>query len=114
MNLSKNILTTLAARVVLLGLALVSSMVLARVLGPENRGLFALVLLLPEWAKNLGLLGFDQANAVYAGLEPARRRALVWQSAALAVVIGGIMVTAGVCFLSLGAPGLPALARGPR
>jgi len=113
MNLSLNILTTLAARVVLLGLALASSVLLARVLGPEGRGLFALALLLPEWSKNLGLLGFEQANAVYAGLEPDRRRALVWQSGVVAAVIGGLFVGGAVAFLALGAPGMPGFGRGP-
>jgi O-antigen/teichoic acid export membrane protein len=114
MNLSLNILTTLTARAILLGLALVSSVLLARVLGPEGRGLFALALLLPEWSKNLGLLGFEQANAVYAGLEPGRRRALVWQSAVIAAVVGGVFAVGAVSFLSLGAPGVPALRQGPR
>jgi O-antigen/teichoic acid export membrane protein len=113
MKLTQNILTTLSARVVLLVLALVSSVVLARMLGPEGRGLFALVLLLPEWGRSLGLLGFDQANAVYAGLEPGGRKALVWQSAAVAVVVGGIIAVAGMGFLALGAPGSQTLIRGP-
>ncbi len=113
MNLQRNILTTLTARVILLGLALASAVLLARLLGPEGRGLFALALLLPEWSKNLGLLGFEQANAVYAGLEPGRRRALVWQSGAIAAVVGGIFAVGGVCFLALGAPGLPALRQAP-
>jgi O-antigen/teichoic acid export membrane protein len=113
MNLSLNILTTVAARAVLVGLALVSSVLMARVLGPEGRGLFALVLLLPEWAKSLGLFGFEQANAVYAGLEPGRRRALVWQSGAIAGVVGAFFVTGGLVFLALGAPGLPALQSAP-
>ena len=84
MNLTLNIFTTLSARIATLGLALVSSIVLARWLGPEGRGLFALVLLLPGLAKSVGLLGLDQANSVYAGLAPEGRRALVWQSAAVA------------------------------
>jgi O-antigen/teichoic acid export membrane protein len=112
-TLTGNILTTLTARVILILLMLVSAVVLARTLGPEGRGLFALALLMPEWAKNFGLLGFEQANAVYAGLEVERRRALVWQSAILAVTLGGVIAVVGVCFLWFGAPGFPALAQGP-
>jgi O-antigen/teichoic acid export membrane protein len=112
-NLQFNILTTLTARVVLLVLALASSVILARALGPEGRGLFALALLLPEWSKNLGLLGFEQANAVYAGLEPARRQLLMWQSAAIAGVVGGTFVAGGACFLAFGAPGLAAVRQAP-
>ena len=113
MNLTLNILTTLSARIATLGLALISSIVLARWLGPEGRGLFALVLLLPELAKSLGLLGLDLANAVYAGLAPEGRRALVWQSAAIAGVVGGVIALGSMWFVVLGAPGVSALVRGP-
>ena len=113
MNLTRNILTTLSARIIVLGIALVSSMVLARALGPEGRGLFALVLLLPELATSFALLGFEQANAVYAGLEPGGRRALVWQSAVTACVTGGLITLGGVYYVSLGAPGFHSLLRGP-
>jgi O-antigen/teichoic acid export membrane protein len=113
MNLVWNILTTLSARIVVLALALISSILLARLLGPDGRGLFALTLLLPELASSFALLGFEQANAVYAGLEPDRRRALVWQSAALAGGVGGLIAIAGMSYVALGAPGFRGLVHGP-
>jgi O-antigen/teichoic acid export membrane protein len=113
MNLTQNILTTLSARLITLVLALLSSILLARILGPEGRGLFALILLLPELATTFGLLCFDQANAVYAGLEPQRRRVLVWHSAVIAGVVGGGGMIVGAWYLILGAPGFPALRQGP-
>jgi O-antigen/teichoic acid export membrane protein len=113
MNLAWNILTTLSARVATLALALVSSIVLGRMLGPEGCGLFALVLLVPEMAKTFGLLGFEQSNAVYAGLEPERCRALVWQSAALAGVGGGVIAVACMWYFSVQAPGSRTLVHGP-
>ena len=96
----------------LLGLALVSSLVMARWLGPEGRGMFAVVMLLPQLATTLGLFGFDQANAVYAGLQPHGQRALVWQSVMIAGVAGCLFVFAGVFYLRIGAPGLHASLRG--
>jgi hypothetical protein len=48
MNLTRNILTTLGTRLATMALALISSIILARILGPEGRGLFALILILPE------------------------------------------------------------------
>jgi O-antigen/teichoic acid export membrane protein len=96
-----------------MALALVSSVLLARVLGPEGRGLFALVLLLPEFAKSFALLGYDQANAVYAGLVPEGRRSLVWHSVAIAVVLGGLITLGGAGYLFLGAPGFHRLLQGP-
>lgn len=106
MNLARNIATTLISRVFIMGAMLVSSMVIARSLGPDDRGLFALILLLPELGKVLCILGFEQSNAVYAGLQPEGRRALVWHSAAAALVAGGATSMIGIAYILLGAPGL--------
>lgn len=102
MNLTLNILTTLSARIVTLGLSLASSIILARWLGPEGRGVFALVLLLPGLAMSLGLLGFEQANAVFSGLVPERRRELFWQSVAIAVGVGCVITLGCIWFVTLG------------
>jgi O-antigen/teichoic acid export membrane protein len=108
-----NIITTLFSRVGVLFLSLVSSIILARVLGPEGRGLFALVLLMPELVRTFGLLGFDHANVVYAGLEPQSGQALVWQSGFLSAAVGGAAAIAVMCYIVVGAPGFPELARAP-
>ena len=92
-------------------LALLSSVALARVLGPEGRGILALVMVLPSLAGTIGLLGFEQANAVYAGLEPRRRRALARQSAAVAA--GGALAAAAAIYFLAEAPGLEVLASAP-
>jgi O-antigen/teichoic acid export membrane protein len=113
MGLARNIITTLSARILGLAIGLISSVLLARVLGPEGRGIFALVLLIPEMAISFGLLGFEQSNVVFAGLEPERRKSLVWQSMVIAGIIGGFIAIAGSLFLTLGAPGLGYLIRGP-
>jgi O-antigen/teichoic acid export membrane protein len=62
--IASNIITTLLALIFVLAFALVSSIILARYLGPEGRVSFAMVLLLPELATTFGLLGFDRANVV--------------------------------------------------
>ena len=113
LQLVRNIGSTLVTRAVTLVLALLSSVLLARVLGPEGRGIFALVMILPSLAGTIGLLGFEQANAVYAGLEPRRRRALAWQSAAVAAGVGGALAAAGAIYFLAGAPGLEVLASAP-
>src|SRR2546429_4128885 len=88
-QLIRNIGSTFGTRVAVMLIALLSSVLLARMLGPEGRGVFALILLLPSLATSVGLLGFEQANAVYAGLAPRSRGGLVWQSVAGALRIGG-------------------------
>jgi O-antigen/teichoic acid export membrane protein/2-polyprenyl-3-methyl-5-hydroxy-6-metoxy-1,4-benzoquinol methylase len=111
--LAQNILTTFGSRVVIMVLALGSSVVLARYLGPDGRGLFAFALLLPDLAKMFGLLGVEQANVVYAGLEPRKRNFLAWHSAIIATAVGCAVAVAGIAFITIGAPGFPTLIRGP-
>jgi O-antigen/teichoic acid export membrane protein len=113
MNLALNIVVTFGSRITILLLSLVSSILLARMLGPEGRGLFALVLLLPDLATSLATLGFDQACVVYAGLTPERRRALVWQSGYLAAGVGSVFAIGLIGFLAIGAPGFRSLLKGP-
>jgi O-antigen/teichoic acid export membrane protein len=113
LQLVRNIGSTLVTRAVTLVLALLSSVLLARVLGPEGRGIFALVMIVPSLAGTIGLLGLQQANAVYAGLEPRRRRALAWQSAAVAAGVGGALAAAGAIYFLAGTPGLEVLAPAP-
>ena len=53
----------------------------------------------------VGLLGFEHTNAVSAGLEPRRRRALAWQSAAVAAAVGGALAAAGAIYFLAGPRG---------
>src|SRR5262245_27487888 len=103
LNLARNILSTLGARIMMFALVLVSSIVLARMLGPEGRGLFALVLLVPDSARSFGRFGFDEANTVYAGLEPEKSRALIGQSTIIGTVLGGGIAVACIAFFAFGA-----------
>ncbi|MDH3443090.1 MAG: polysaccharide biosynthesis C-terminal domain-containing protein [Deltaproteobacteria bacterium] len=111
--LAQNILTTFLSRVAILLIALASSVVLARFLGPEARGVYALVLFLPEIAGIFSLLGFEQANVVYAGLEPQKRQVLVWHSTIIAAVFGGGIAILGFVLLALDLSGIQSLLRGP-
>jgi O-antigen/teichoic acid export membrane protein len=113
MTLTTNIAATLAARLILILFALISSVVLARFLGSEGRGLFALVLLVPSLARTFALLGYEEANSVYAGVEAQGRRCLVWHSVLIASCVGGAVVVAAILYFILGAPGLPGLLKVP-
>jgi hypothetical protein len=61
----------------------------------------------------LALLGFEQANAVYAGLEPSKRQTLVWHSVFIAASVGGGIAVLGAVWLTGGAFGSQTLIRGP-
>src|SRR5262245_60094257 len=113
MRLAQNVLTTLTARFIALGLSLATSVLLARMLGPEGRGVFATTLILPGFAIALGALGFSKANSVYAGRNGIKNRVLVWQSCVFALGIGGVFVLVSAVYVALGAPGLDGLIRAP-
>src|SRR5512134_2828585 len=98
MSLATNIAATLCAKLILILIALVSSVVLARFLGPEGRGLFALVLLIPSLVRTFALLGYEEANSVYAGLEGQGRRCLVWHSVVVAGSVGGVVAVASIFY----------------
>jgi O-antigen/teichoic acid export membrane protein len=61
-------------------LSLGSAAILARALGPENRGLFGLALLVPNIVTILCILGQETVNATFAGLYKDKRSNLFQQS----------------------------------
>ena len=86
---------------------------LARILGPEGRGLFRTCSACAFTGENSGAFRSLEANSVYAGLEPTGRRALVWHSAVTTVVTGGGIAVGSIYFFASGAPGFPELLKGP-
>ena len=77
LQLVRNIGSTLVTRAATLVLALLSSVLLARVLGPEGRGIFALVLILPGLA-GTGRLSRYSPGLPLASSATARSRS-AWQ-----------------------------------
>jgi len=85
--LARNLLTTTASTIVGMALSFLASIMLARLLGVEQRGIYALAILIPQTVCLLGMLGLPTVHIVYAGKYPEKRGAIVFQSLALAVVI---------------------------
>lgn len=103
-------LLTIGARIALAGLILGTDVVLARLLGPDAKGRFALVILLSQLAAVVVGWGMDSAIGVVTGRggEDARRgfaTALLWT-----VVAGGLAAVAVAWLYGLPADGRP---RGP-
>lgn len=68
-----------------------AGLAVARVLGPEGRGQYAILILVPNLLIQILNLGLGQANAFVLG----RRQAAVSKVAANALLVGGISGTAG-------------------
>ena len=79
-------------------LSIGSAIILARFLGPSNRGLLALALLIPSIAGTFCRLGQDTVNATFAGLYKDQRSSLFLQSVVVAVLGGLVSVLAVVAF----------------
>jgi O-antigen/teichoic acid export membrane protein len=80
----------------------VTGVILARVLGPNDRGLLALVLLLPSTLLTVAKLGVTQANVYCVKREGARVAQAATNSLVLALVLGcGIGAIAWMCRATL-------------
>jgi O-antigen/teichoic acid export membrane protein len=79
---------TLVTRVVVLGLFLVTNVILARSLGPEGRGTYAVAVLIPTVVSLLAQLGVGPANVYYVSKRLIDRDEIVAHSLSLALVLG--------------------------
>lgn len=70
-RLSKDILGIFSTRAVWTVLGVISGVILARWLGPHDRGILALVLLVPSTTVTLAKLGLSQSNVYYINREQA-------------------------------------------
>jgi len=73
-----------------------TSVILARVLGPEGRGIYALVMLLPSLIVTFGNLGIGPATVYYVARGEFRRQEILGNNVLLSVGIGGVGVLAGL------------------
>jgi len=73
-----------------------TSITLARALGPEGRGIYALVMLLPSLIVTFGNLGIGPATVYYVARGEFRRQEILGNNVLLSVGIGGIGVLAGL------------------
>jgi len=73
-----------------------TSVVLARALGPEGRGIYALAMLLPSLIVTFGNLGIGPATVYYVARGEFRRQEILGNNVLLGVGIGGIGVLAGL------------------
>jgi O-antigen/teichoic acid export membrane protein len=100
-RLSRDILGVFGARAVWTVLGAISGVILARKLGPYDRGILALVLLLPQTVVTFVKLGITQANVYFINRERVASEQVASNSAALAIALG--LSVAGCVWLLQGA-----------
>jgi O-antigen/teichoic acid export membrane protein len=87
---------TVFARVVILVAGLATSIVTARLLGPDGRGLYFYALTVAAFVTQFGSLGFSSSNTYFVTREPAYLKPLAANSAWLSMavfVLAGLAVT---------------------
>ncbi len=94
--LKRDISATFAGNVVATILSLFTGVILARVLGPVNRGLLGLALLIPSIAATFCTLGQGMVNVTFAGLYKDKRSSLFQQSL-IVTLFGTVISTVVIC-----------------
>ena len=87
---------TLVSSLLNLLLGIGNSIILARVLGPEGRGIYALAVLLPSLIVTFGNLGIGPATVYYVARREFRRQEILGNNVLLSVGIGGVGLLVGL------------------
>ena len=102
---------TLASRALVFFLSLVTNVVLARALGPDGRGLYALAVILPSVLVLAANLGVGNALTYYLARRTYDTSAVIGQTTSLALVLGvasfAVLVALVTLFGSQLLPGVP-------
>ncbi|MFH0982614.1 MAG: polysaccharide biosynthesis C-terminal domain-containing protein [Planctomycetota bacterium] len=86
--LARNLATTAGSSVLAMPLSFAASVLLARWLGAEQRGILALAILIPDTVYLFATLGLSTTHLVFAGKYPEKHGAIAFQSLAQPVVAG--------------------------
>ena len=96
-SLSKDAVSVLGTRAVWTVMSMATGIILARMLGPHDRGILALVLLLPSTVVTVAKFGITQANVYFINREQYSAKAVASNAAALA--IGLSIASCAICWL---------------
>jgi O-antigen/teichoic acid export membrane protein len=94
----KDVSTNFVKKTVLLVSGIIISIVIARVLGPTGKGIYALIMLVPSMLFLLGELGITMANVFYIGKKKIEISKLSYNSLIFGLINGLILV---IIFLAI-------------
>ncbi len=87
----RKVMETYATRVLLIGIGLVATVIVARLLGPEGRGLYAVAAATGALGVQFGNLGLHTANVYLVARDPDTLAPLVGNSLAVSFGFGGLI-----------------------
>jgi O-antigen/teichoic acid export membrane protein len=94
-DLTQKVIETFSTRIFLIFASLVTSIIIARALGPEGRGLYALALTIGMLGVQFSNLGLHSSNTFHIARRPELMPALLGNSLAVSFVAGGFCAVAG-------------------
>ena len=92
-TLSKNSAITFSSQILIFVLGLITSVILARVLGPAGKGIYALIILIPAVMLKLGSLGIEAANVYFTGSKKYKIKDIVSNSLLSSILLGLILIS---------------------
>lgn len=104
MSFLKSTLVTFSTQVTTVILSIISSIVIARVLGPSGNGAYSLIILLPTLMASFGNLGIDVSNLYFAGKKKYQLYNIASNSLILAFTIGIVLSSVFLVYLHISNP----------
>ena len=91
-SFSKNSFFTLLTEIIIFIFGFIYLIVVARILGPEGKGIYSLILLIPGLMMVFGSFGIESANVYFIGSKKYKIQEVVANSIILSVVLGVFLV----------------------
>ena len=99
-GLTKNILITSVSKILIVGMGLLTTIIIARTLGPSGKGILAALGAMVGIAMQFGNLGIHGANTYFAAKDKSKTSSLVANSFWFSLVIGVVMILVFYIFVS--------------
>ena len=91
-SITKNSTITFLSQILIFALGFVASIILARVLGPDGKGIYALIVLIPALMLKLGSLGIEAANVYFTGSKQYEIKDIVSNSLSSSILLSSILI----------------------
>ena len=91
-SISKNTSITFLTQLIMLFIGIATSIIIARVLGPKGKGIYALIILIPTIILKLGSLGIEAANVYFTGSKKYEIKDIASNSLMNSIFLGLILI----------------------
>ena len=91
-NLSRNSIITFSSQILIFIIGFITSIILARILGPKGKGIYTLIILIPTVMLKLGSLGIEEANVYFTGSKKYKIEDMVSNSLLSSILLGSILL----------------------